>query len=66
MYFKQICHSKYYMYIWNIKVVIKSFLRRAVVEIDFLQIHILHVGTLSKSLELQLVQLKCIQILKDR
>lgn len=54
------------MYIWNIKVVIKSFLRRAVVEIDFLQIHILHVGTLSKSLELQLVQLKCIQILKDR
>ena len=44
----------------------KSFLRRAVVEIDFLQIHIFHVGTLSKSLEFQLVQLKCIQILKDR
>lgn len=40
-------------------------LRGAVVEIHSLEIDIFHVGTLCKSLEVQLVQVKSVQILKE-
>ena len=40
-------------------------LRGAVVEIQFLEICIFHVRTFCKSLELQLVQIKSVQVLKE-
>ena len=40
-------------------------LRGAVVEIYSLKIHIFHVRTFCKSLELQLVQIKSVQVLKE-
>ena len=40
-------------------------LRGAVIEIQSLEIRIFHVGTFCKSFELQLVQIKRVQVLKE-
>lgn len=40
-------------------------LRGTVVEIHSLEIRIFHVRTFCKSLELQLVQIECVQVLKE-